>query len=162
MNPGSSKPVKPEDVYSNKFALTEPDNTQWQIVRLMEKLGYKYARVINLSDIREPKSHDFYEHLKTTSTHTHSIFHEKREEDFEEYFIENVPVILAWGVNRKLEDLALLALEKLNKAERYGYSKEDSHSQFYHPLPRINAKQKEWVEKMEEIMVSGSKKKVNR
>ena len=149
MNPGSSEPVNTMDELSNKFSSTKPDNTQWQIVRLMEKLGYKYARVINLSDIREPKSSKFYEHLKTTGNHTYSIFHETRKEDYQKYFVKNVPVLLAWGVNKKLENLALLALKRLNNARHFGFLKSGSASAYYHPLPRTEVKQKEWLSKME-------------
>lgn len=58
MNPGSSKPL---DGIENNNCESEaiPDNTQNQIMRVMNRCNFDYARILNLSDLREPKSSVF-------------------------------------------------------------------------------------------------------
>ena len=73
MNPGGSEPMKKsvENLYTYKninlladslksgddIVKTKPDRTQYQIMRIMEWQQWSHVRVINLSDIRNPKSH---------------------------------------------------------------------------------------------------------
>ena len=68
MNPGGSKPLDtaPIDVSSahgpfvNRHLVpTAPDTTQYQVMRVMLHLGWAFARVLNLSDLREAKSSKF-------------------------------------------------------------------------------------------------------
>jgi len=62
MNSGSSKPINGID---NASEATEaiPDRTQSQIMQVMLNCGYEYCRVLNLSDLREPKSNEFYKKM---------------------------------------------------------------------------------------------------
>jgi hypothetical protein len=70
MNPGSSKPVsdsyKPvlvnndNGIVINRHLVeTQPDNAQYQIMRLMLIRNWRHCRILNLSDLREPKSQLF-------------------------------------------------------------------------------------------------------
>jgi hypothetical protein len=61
MNPGSSKPHR---WYENntKESLAIPDNTQSQIMKV-QNCNLQYARVLNLSDLREAKSSIFYDKI---------------------------------------------------------------------------------------------------
>ena len=54
MNPGSSEPYQINQI--NKECITKPDNTQYQIFKIMEEFDFRYARILNLSDFRNPKS----------------------------------------------------------------------------------------------------------
>jgi hypothetical protein len=101
---------------SNTETLVKPDVTQNQIMKIMLNGNFKYARVLNLSDLREPKSKDFYDRIEEMDVLniTHSIFNESRNEDFKKLWVNNVPVIFGWGVNPKLKNLALKAIEKTN------------------------------------------------
>lgn len=84
MNPGSSRPLnntEDESEYLNKFVEAHPDPTQHQIMKVMENCNLNYARVVNLSDIREPKSSTFYNLLKSDlQNEKHSIFQVENEE----------------------------------------------------------------------------------
>jgi len=83
MNPGSSAPLNKNE-NERKITLAKPDNTQRQIMQIMINGNYKYARVLNLSDIREPKSGILYNKLKIMEAEgiLHSIFDTKRIKDF--------------------------------------------------------------------------------
>jgi hypothetical protein len=148
MNPGSSRPLNGIDSF-NIETETVPDRTQDQIMKLMDNCGYNYARILNLSDLREPKSGIFYtklEKLKELNIH-HSIFSDDRWEDFDNLFIKNVPVILAWGVNNNLMELAAIAKKRIGRdAKSTGIRKVGEEYAYYHPLPQNYSKQEEWVE----------------
>lgn len=148
MNPGSSYPIDGNE--DNPLpTLTEPDDTQDQIIKVMNNNSFEYARVLNLSDLRTPKSKKLYEFLKTkVTTESHSIFSEARNNEFELLFIRSVPVIYAWGVNSALNKLAKRAIEKINNPNHIGIRKVEAKYAYYHPLPRSKNKGKEWVEKI--------------
>ena len=65
----------------NVWVQTQPDNAQYQVMSVMEHIGWNYVRVINLSDIRCPKSHEFRDLLSTLKGPDpdclHSTFSEK-------------------------------------------------------------------------------------
>jgi hypothetical protein len=147
MNPGSSRPLNGIDSFDIETE-TVPDKTQDQIMKLMNNCAYNYARILNLSDLREPKSGVFYsklELLKKLSIH-HSIFSIDRVNDFNELFVKDIPVILAWGVNKNLFELATIAKIRIGVAKSVGLRKEGEEYAYYHPLPQDYNKQLEWVE----------------
>ena len=151
MNPGSSEPTNGDD---NGRIETEakPDLTQNQIIRAMEDSNFKYARVLNLSDLREPKSSQFYRKINPMSADGiyHSIFGENRNQDFSDLYVKGIPVIYAWGVNKKLMSLAKRALETTRTENSIGWNKPRYDFAYYHPLPRSYKKQREWSETIEE------------
>ncbi len=147
MNPGSSRQLKGYEDVLEKVVPTIPDNTQDQIMRVMNNLSLNFARVLNLSDMRETKCTVLYqkiEKIKNTDI-VHSIFDERRKKDFKSLFVKGVPVICAWGVNEKLSDLAQMALKSIKNAKIAGIQKEGMPYAYYHPLPQNFNKQKEWV-----------------
>jgi hypothetical protein len=123
-------------------------------MKIMQRFKYKYARILNLSDLREPKSYVFYKKIFELERKqiNHSIFSEKRNEEFIELFEKNVPVIYAWGVNKKLTGLAKIAWNRIGIDDPIGLKKENQDYSFYHPLPRNNEEQKEWIRKIIEII----------
>jgi len=149
MNPGSSEP---EDNNQNgrKETLAKPDNTQYRIMEVMQNCNYEFVRVLNLSDIREPKSNIFYKKIKEMEALniSHSIFDNSRKEDFNNLWVYNIPVIFGWGVNTKLKSLAEKAIEFCNVSNPYGHQKPNFPWAYYHPLPPNTNKQKEWVTKI--------------
>ena len=158
MNPGSSRPVNGNNNYS-KESEAVPDKTQDQIIRLMNNLGFNYARILNLSDLREPKSSVFYDSINKLENYNiaHSIFDLKRSKDFEELFIRDIPVIFAWGVNKKLLNLAIQTINRIGEREPIGLNKKGLDYAYYHPLPQNYTKQKEWIEEVTE-MIRGNHK----
>ena len=153
MNPGSSRPIDGNEDYELETEAV-PDNTQDQIMRIMENCNFDYARILNLSDFREPKSSEFYRKLDKLKNNkiAHSIFDENRRNDFDKLFVKNIPVIFAWGVNKNLKELANLAINKIGFEKSFGLKKEGLDFAYYHPLPQNYNKQKEWVETITKII----------
>lgn len=158
MNPGSSRPVNGIDNY-NYETETIPDNTQNQIMELMNNCNFKYGRILNLSDYRESKSKEFYKcilEFQKNNIH-HSIFCNQRSKEFNKLFEKDIPVVLAWGVSYKLTNLAKTAIEKICGHNIVGYKKEGLKYAYYHPLPRKRTKQIEWLNEVTEIIKAQSK-----
>ena len=63
MNPGSSRPEdgNEKNIIASKAV---PDKTQDQIMKVMNNCNFNYARILNLSDLREAKSKVFYSKLE--------------------------------------------------------------------------------------------------
>lgn len=156
MNPGNSKPKEGfSDENYFKEVSARPDNTQLQVVKYMEGvIRYKYARILNLSDICETKSAFFYKLLNEPSFKelSHSIFHKSRQIDFNEKFVEGVPVVAAWGVSYKLNALIKLAVQRFKKLDvtPIGLLKAGTNYKYYHPQRRIDKIHhfKSWEEEM--------------
>lgn len=152
MNPGSSTPLN-HDENGHQLTPAAKDPTQNQIIEIMKKKNINFARILNLSDLREPSSTTFYSKIKYSRKDTeHSIFDISRKKDLEEIFIKDVPVIFAWGVNPSLSKLANLAVEGLKKTTPLGILK--NNNKYYHARPRFKKNQKEWVDKILEQMDS--------
>jgi hypothetical protein len=154
MNPGASRPI--DGIDNNKVeSMTIPDRTQNQIMKVMIACKLEYARVLNLSDIREPKSKQML--LKVIEMDNlvipHSIFDPRRRKDFDTLFIRNIPVIYAWGVGKELKDLAEMAIDRINDNNAIGLLKEGSDWAYYHPLPQVYKKQVEWVDSITKILI---------
>lgn len=147
MNPGSSYPL---DGIDNNSAPSEaePDATQQQIMKVMDVLAFNYARILNLSDLRTPDSNELYRFLKSeeSSTVEHSIFSPNRKSELAQLFVNGVQVIFAWGVNQALIPLAKQAIDNLCISKPLGILKPNTRYSYYHPLPRVYAKQLEWVQ----------------
>ena len=155
MNPGSSYPL--DGIEDNIIPSTaEPDKTQEQIMKVMKNTSFEYARILNLSDLRTPNSNELYKFLKSRDSKciSHTIFDKTREQDFNDLFIKNIPVIYGWGVNSSLKELAKIAIEKINHPFPIGLKKDNEEYAYYHPLPRIHSEQVEWVEKISKMLNS--------
>ena len=148
MNPGSSYPENLEDD-GRELTATKPDKTQFQIMDVMGKSGFSYARILNLSDLRNAKSKDFYSEISSRGhDFSHSIFDGSREKDFENLFVKNIPTIFAWGVNPVLTDLSELAKNRMEVKNPLGIQNKDMR--YYHARPHLVSEQKKWVEKIVE------------
>lgn len=149
MNPGSSYPLDGIDNNSRPTE-AEPDNTQQQIMKVMNFSDVEFARILNLSDIRTSDSNSLYKILRSKDAKAinHSIFNPARKAELDLLFIKNVPVIFGWGVNPALVPLAKQAIESLGIDAPLGLLKANSMYSYYHPLPRIYNKQLEWVERV--------------
>lgn len=142
MNPDSSHPIG--EFMENVLIPTKTDPTQMQIIEIMIRKNIDFVRVINLSDLREPKSCIFYSKINHSRRDcTHSIFDESRKHDLQEIFVEDVPVIFAWGVNSSLDRLTQLAVDTLKINNPLGMLK--NKNKYYHARPRTVKKQKEWI-----------------
>lgn len=134
MNPGGSKPIpdiKPYPSLEDQvYYPTIPDDTQWRVIRFMECNGYKYARVINLTDVCNPKSGK----LRKDKCEKQSIFNDHKQ--LRQHFKRGVPVLVAWGAKKILSDLASKALKFIKDEEIYAAPKIGNPIVYYHPLCR--------------------------
>ena len=147
MNPGSSYPL--DGIDNNSMpSEAEPDTTQQQIMKVMDASTFNYARILNLSDLRTPDSSELYRFLKSeeSSKVEHSIFSPNRKSELAQLFIYGAPVIFGWGVNQALIPLAKQAIDTLCISNPLGILKPNTKYSYYHPLPRVYAKQLEWVQ----------------
>lgn len=156
VNPGSSKPKDIDETntseFLNKFVEVHPDPTQDQIRKIMDACKYNYAKVINLSDIRDGSSTSFYKKLHSDlSLQNHSIFSDSNEIYLKDYISPKSTFLFCWGVNKKLNSLTNLALFRTKKLfgenkKIYGLKHSKNQLGYYHPLPRTSELQKKWIE----------------
>ena len=153
MNPGSSHPFDGID-HNDSPTEAKPDKTQEQIMKVMCISSFEYARVLNLSDLRTPDSNKLYAFIRSRESKAihHSIFSGDRESDFSSLFINNVPVIFGWGVSPILADLAKQAIKRIDHPNPIGLQKIQDQYAYYHPLPRTNQKQIEWVNEITKML----------
>lgn len=161
MNPGSSRPI---DVTNHQvdshhiskmtwqFVPTVPDTTQYQIMRVMHYAGWNKVRVINLSDLRDPKSGSFAKRYlqmeKRTGCKSHSVFSPERTEELQSHLSGKTgrPVICAWGVSDDLNPLIERAIHQLTSTSGVtGLAKPKSSNKYFHPLPLLQQQKEQWV-----------------
>ena len=147
MNPGSSYPLNGED-NSLIPTPTKPDNTQHQIMKVMNVASFNYARILNLSDLRTPDSKKLVAFIKSDQSKKvdHSIFNQSRKDDLDELFIRNISVIFGWGVNKALVPLAKQAIEAIGIKNPLGELKVGTECSYYHPLPQNYPAQQKWIQ----------------
>jgi len=172
MNPGGSRPASGKSDYCGVWKAV-PDKTQDQIKKVMDEANFNYARVLNLSDKREPKSSEFYKFIdgEEGKSVDHSIFSNKRKVELAKLFNSKAPVILAWGVHRSLKALTKQATEAINNLDGrnppfcVGWLNEGK--KYIHPLVHYEkGKSAEWVEQITSQLnlvfrSSSEKKRIN-
>jgi hypothetical protein len=164
MNPGSSRPLvdfnnRIRAGAINKLAIslvpTKPDTTQYQVMRLMHVRQWQHVRVLNLSDLRSPKSAEFiktFQRLERDSGFDlHSIFSRVRKDELSAKLPKNstTPLVLAWGMSEKLNPLIDRCLARLpSKSKVKGLLEEGTTNKYRHPLPSLQRDQRIWLENM--------------
>ena len=166
MNPGSSHP---KDIYhvdaeieypqsrpSNRkeLVLTQPDNTQYQVMRIAVDQGWKHIRVLNLSDLRDPKSGSFLQKAEALGEimggHTHSIFCPERLAEWNHALQRksNTPILLGWGQVPGLVPLAEQCMKRID-GEPVRTVPSDVHPLLNaHPSPMLQSKKLLWLDSM--------------
>jgi hypothetical protein len=156
MNPGASRALDAlwDDGGTLGFVAAVPDRTQYQIMRLLMAANdagrdWEHARILNLSDLRTPKSAFFIEKLQTyAADDSHSLFSRSRTKECEALFSgKQTPVLLGWGLNAQFGELADRALEAAKGHPLLGLS---ADGRFYrHPLPQRYDLQVTWLAQLE-------------
>lgn len=147
MNPGSSAPLN-EGESLDQLVLAKPDATQDQIMRVMDAAEFNFARVINLSDVRTPKSKELQAFLISDEGKVlpHSIFDPSRADGLAQLLPKDATYLLGWGVHYTLRPYAQLALKILTGQQLVGWHKAKGKDwEYYHPLPPNTRKQEEWL-----------------
>ncbi len=166
MNPGSSHPTVaghvderidyPQGGAPRRKALvpTRPDNTQYQVMRVAVAQGWSHIRVLNLSDLRDPKSGSFLQKTEALAGiiggNAHSIFCAERAAECAQALKRRrpTPVLLGWGQDAGLIPLARQCLGRLG-AEATCTVASDVHPLLNaHPSPMLQSKKLQWLEGM--------------
>ena len=164
MNPGSSKPLEEiNNIISYKnlgelqvsLVATKPDTTQYQLMRVMIYCKFNHVRVLNLSDMRDPKSGKFVERYKKIENNTgfvgHSIFSDVRKNELQNKLKskKSVPVVCAWGVSSDLDPLIERCINKISHITKtIGLLKKGTKNKYFHPLPTLQTDKVKWVSDM--------------
>ncbi|MBI9070814.1 MAG: hypothetical protein JEY94_04410 [Melioribacteraceae bacterium] len=168
MNPGSSAPLDKNyipkkykvselsSLSNNKLIPAKPDITQYQIMRLMLEKKWKHVRILNLSDIREPKSTLFIKTVEDCENKFgafHSIFSGERKAEFKlafKNFNENNLIIAGWGCDKSLEFLAVRVLGKIRGRKIVGLNCSDNENLYMHPSPTLQKHKEKWLNEIDQ------------
>lgn len=166
MNPGSSHP---RDIYHmdaeiaypqterrarKELVLTQPDNTQYQLMRVAAAQGWRHIRVLNLSDLRDPKSGSFLQKVEVLGEvmggHTHSMFCRERSAECKQALLrrDRAPILLGWGQDAGLIPLAEQCLKRLEGEPVRTVSSEVHPLLNAHPSPMLQSRKLLWLENM--------------
>ncbi|MBF0460739.1 MAG: DUF1643 domain-containing protein [Magnetococcales bacterium] len=161
MNPGSSKPLVPgycprrvgtEGPGSQpQRVLTRPDNTQYQVMRIMVAQGWQHARVLNLSDLREPKSVQLMKTLESlrpvVDGERHSLFCPARTAERAQLMGPPgaIPVLIGWGRDPQLRPLAVQCLQQLHGWRTIGVAVDPEGLFYAHPSPMLQRNKDRWL-----------------
>jgi hypothetical protein len=151
MNPGGSRPLAVPD--ARGWAPALPDRTQYQLMKLALRAQaagrrVRHIRVINLSDLRTPKSAELFATLAGLADDRHSVFSPQRAAELHQSLgAARRPLVLrAWGMARQLATLAAVAVAATNDCEVLGLT--DNQLAYRHPLPQRADFQQQWLEQM--------------
>ncbi len=150
MNPGASRPTSPPD--HDGWASAVPDRTQYQLMKLALYASSKgrpirHIRVINLSDLRTPKSGELFAIMRTLSDDRHSVFSPQRRDELDRALgAPEVPLLLAWGLAEQLRALARSCIALTGRRKVLGLT--DNGLQYRHPLPQRADMQQAWLAKI--------------
>lgn len=150
MNPGGSRPLHAPDV--DGWAEAVPDRTQYQLMKLALAASTRRAqpiwhiRVINLSDLRTPKSAELFATLGRIGG-WHSLFDDARAGELRQALgATTTPVLRAWGMSPHLSGLAARANQALHAHPVLGLSADGLA--YRHPLPQRADLQRAWLQQM--------------
>jgi hypothetical protein len=153
MNPGASRPLDEPDQAGWAPAL--PDRTQYQLMKLalmMQAAGrpVRHVRVINLSDLRTPKSAELFATLAALGDDRHSIFSPCRAVELRQALgrRRRSPLLRAWGLAKQLEPLVVAAVAATGSGEVLGLT--DNGWGYRHPLPQRADFQQRWLADMQQ------------
>lgn len=147
MNPGASRPLSQPD--SGGWAPALPDRTQYQLMKLalgasLRGWPIRHIRVINLSDLRTPKSAELFDALDGLDDDRHSIFSPSRAAELRRALGSGrAPLLRAWGKAKQLSPLVGLALATLKNGPQLGLTDDGIH--YRHPLPQRFDLQTRWL-----------------
>ena len=160
MNPGSRKPTKSNenilsDQISNLMVDCIPDETQYQIARLMELSKWNKVTVINLLDFCETESTEVYQKYQNNLPSS-SIFSDSRMEELNSIFNQlntSKNVIVGWGVSSDLNHIKNKALDFIKSKNLTPVGLKNKYNDFYHPWPRENEEfRKKWPHKVYDLL----------
>lgn len=167
LNPGSSRPLA--DNYNEPtipikqidklkqvpLVPAKPDTTQYQIMIVMNVLNFSDAQIINLLDIREPKSGILFDNAKIRNIESEaSIFSDSRQAELKTYFTTDTTVILAWGNARTISDIEKIAIKRITSLTDKVFMVCDDDKFIRHPSPQNHNLKLKWLDNIIEQLNS--------
>ncbi|MDQ0428532.1 hypothetical protein QOZ98_001358 [Planomicrobium stackebrandtii] len=162
INPGSCKPTGAVTSSSAKEAIlmaAKPDQTQYQLMNLMERKAWNVLVIVNLSDICEGNMSNFrnIERKFQEASLPHSIFQDENMRDCHALLSSAKHVIFAWGESTTAKRLSeQFGLFKNGRATiDYGHMKAWVHSERgfpRHPRPALTESRIIWLDTMETLL----------
>lgn len=161
LNPGKCLPLAGTDSVSLLTGRAEelpllpatPDNTQHQLMRLMERMNWHHLRVINLTDLRTGKFEEYRDgqmFMEQCADSRHTIFSVERRDELASYMRGTSVIIAGWGTKSAIGPSAERAHAVLSDAGNvYGLAYH-KHPLYYHPFPWLKEKCIEWLDAMEQ------------
>jgi len=151
LRPDSSTPLH-ENWNSEIETETTRSTMHDQIIKVMMNCNLTYSRILTLSDYKVDSISSFFSQIINLDNIgiKHSIFDSSRVNEFNKFFIKNIPTIFAWGVDSKINNLARKAINRIGVTETLGWEKEGLVYSYYHPNYRKN----EWVNKIAKMINS--------
>ncbi len=146
MNPGSCKPINDEDLKNSSspesaiYIDAKNDRAQKRVMQLMDNTNFNKVRILNLFDCKEPKSSKAAQMANKDYGFPINIFSHARKDELNKLTKDNVPYIVAYGLNG-LVDFKKLALEFLADKKVYGIKKDNNDLLYYYlsPFKEIDA-----------------------
>ena len=146
MNPGSCKPINYEDLKNSSspesaiYIDARNDRAQKRVMQLMDNTNFNKVRILNLFDCKEPKSSKAAQMANEDYGFPINIFSHARKDELNKLTKDNVPYIVAYGLNG-LVDFKKLALEFLADKKVYGIKKDNNDLLYYYlsPFKEIDA-----------------------
>ncbi len=132
LNPGSCG--EHDLIVYDKEIPVKADATLYRVQGFMREQGLKWARVLNLSDIREKSSQQFFRMLGPIGDGQipeHSLFHPYRAEELNNYVPGKTPFLFAWGLDARCRKLATSVVARIKE---HGYPIVNEQGPHYHPL----------------------------
>lgn len=146
MNPGSCKPINDEDLKNSSspesaiYIDAKNDRAQKRVMQLMDNTNFNKVRILNLFDCKEPKSSKAAQMANEDYRFSINIFSHARKDELNKLTKDNVPYIVAYGLNG-LVAFKKLALEFLANKKVYGIKKDNNDLLYYYlsPFKEIDA-----------------------
>ena len=162
-NPGSSPLTDKEYAipqYNGKLSeiplvATESDQTQHQLMRLMERRGWDMTYIISLSDLRAGNISEYKVHWKRFNEQkndTHSIFSSNRIQQINALLTEKTRIIVGWGVNRLKKEKMSNVLSILKREREIFGIPHQTYPYYHHARPARMEERIEWLEDMNRIL----------
>lgn len=160
LNPGKCLPLAGEDsipllsgeVLDLPLTPATPDNTLYQLMRLMERLNWNSVQVINLTDLRTGKFDEYKEgqrFMKKCGDSRHTIFSIDRHAELLDCVERADAVIAGWGTKASVIPAAENAYPLLWEVADIKGLAYKTHPLYYHPFPWLQNKCIKWLDDME-------------